>query len=67
MDHDAVINEADATWTDHDAPLVNSDSIPVLSLEFPFVWLLRKSKGNCLGLEILRLKYLGKFLATEKI
>ena len=33
-------------------PLVNSDSIPILSLEFPFVWLLRKSKGKCLGLEI---------------
>ena len=33
-------------------PLVNSNSIPILSLEFPFVWLLRKSDGKCLGLEI---------------
>ena len=39
-------NEADTL------PLVNSNSIPVLSLEFSFVWLLKKFEGKCLGLEI---------------
>ena len=43
-------------------PPVNSDSIPVLSLEFPFVWLVRKSEGKCLESVWLVRKSEGKCL-----